>query len=211
MKNALFFATCVALACMNAVQAANTISGNLWHVPEATSQNAVPANVPGTPADVAFDVNSPFNFNADSDTVGNWLASSSAFNIAENTPGTLASLMDGGGQGTLVEFTGFVTVANGQTFTVTHDDGLTLIINGINLGFSPGPTAAVTDTVTYTGASGNFPFQLVYGECCGGPAVLQVALPFRSAPGVPETASTLTLLGLSAAALIFAGRKRAFC
>jgi hypothetical protein len=38
---------------------ANTISGKLWHVPEATSQNAIPANVPVTTPDVTFDVISP--------------------------------------------------------------------------------------------------------------------------------------------------------
>jgi hypothetical protein len=171
---------------------ANTITGDLWHVPEATSQNAIPANVPAPPADVTFQVNSPFNFSGTSVTVGTWLASSSAFNIVENTAGTLASLMDNGTNGTLVDFTGFVTVTNGQTFTVTHDDGLTLIIGGTDLGFNPGPTAPTTTTATYTGPSGTFPFQLVYGECCGGPAVLQVELPFTNA--VPES-STILLLG----------------
>jgi len=73
----------------------------------------------------------------------------------------------------LLSFTGTVSVTHNQTFTVTHDDGLTLIIGGLDLGFNPGPTAPTTTTITYTGATGNFPFQLVYGECCGGPAVLQ--------------------------------------
>jgi hypothetical protein len=171
---------------------ANTITGDLWHVPEATSQNAVPASVPGTLPDVTFQVNSPFNFSGTSVTVGTWLGSSSAFNIVENTAGTLASLMDNGTNGTLVDFTGFVTVTNGQTFTVTHDDGLTLIIGSTDLGFNPGPTAPTTTTATYTGPSGNFPFELVYGECCQGPAVLQVDLPFTNA--VPES-STILLLG----------------
>jgi hypothetical protein len=172
---------------------ANTISGGLWHVPEAISQNAIPGNVPGTTPDVIFDVDSPFNFSGTNVSVGTWLASSSAFNILENTAGTLASLMDNFTFGTLVEFTGLVTVTNGQTFTVTHDDGLTLIIGGLDLGFNPGPTAPVTTTVTYTGPSGNFPFELVYGECCGGPAVLQVDLPLSN-PAVPEPA-TMLLLG----------------
>jgi hypothetical protein len=171
---------------------ANTITGNLWHVSEATSQSAVPANVPVTSPDVTFDVNSPFNFSGTNATVGTWLGSSSAFNIVENTAGTLASLMDNGTNGTLVDFTGSVTVTNGQTFTVTHDDGLTLIIGGTNLGFNPGPTAPTTTTATYTGPSGTFSFQLVYGECCQGPAVLQVELPFINA--VPES-STILLLG----------------
>lgn len=123
------------------------------------------------------------------------LANGSAFNIVENVAGTLGSLMDNGTYGTLLEFTGFVTVTNGQQFTVTHDDGLTLIIGGNDLGFNPGPTAPSTSTETYTGPSGNFAFQLVYAECCGGPAVLQVDLPFSNIPA-PEPA-TLALLGLS--------------
>jgi hypothetical protein len=90
---------------------------------------------------------------------------------------------------------------------VTHDDGLTLIIGGIDLGFNPGPTAPITSVATYTGPSGNFPFQLVYGECCGGPAVLQVDLPFSDIPGVPEP-STWLLFGSGLAGLAAWKRKQ---
>jgi hypothetical protein len=182
---------------------ANVISGGLWHVPEAVSQNAIPANVPATAPDVSFDVNSPFNFSGTSTTVGNWLASSAAFNIAENTAGALGTLMDP----SLVRFTGFVTVTTGQTFTVTHDDGLTLIIGGVDLGFNPGPTSPTTTTATYTGPSGTFPFELVYGECCGGPAVLQIDLPLSNTPTVPENASGFALLSMAFAGMAGAARR----
>jgi hypothetical protein len=185
---------------------ANTISGRLWHVPEASSFAAIPANVPGTTADVTFDVFSPMNFDATGATVATWLASSAAFNINENTAGALASLMDNGVQGTILEFTGFVTVTNGEMFTVRHDDGLTLIIGGVDLGFDPGPTSPEVSTATYTGPTGTFAFTLIYAECCGGPAVLQVDLPFSNTP-VPEPAS-LALVGLAIAAAGIARRRK---
>ncbi len=156
---------------------------------------------------MTFSVNSPFNFSGTSTTVGTWLGSSSAFGITENTAGTLASLMDNGTFGTLLEFTGLVTVTNGQMFTVTHDDGLTLIIGGLNLGFNPGPTAPSTSLATYTGPTGTFAFQLVYGECCGGPAVLQVDLPFTAAVPEPETYA-LMMAGLAALGFISRRRRR---
>ncbi len=188
-------------------QAANTAHGKLWHVPEALTFNAVPANVPLTPADVEFDVLSPFNFSGSSTTVGNWLASSAAFNIAEATAGTLASLMDDGTVGTMLEFQGQVTVTNGMQFTVTHDDGLTLIIGGVDLGFNAGPTAPTQSTATYNGPSGTFAFQLVYAECCGGPAVLQVDLPFVA--GVPEPETYALMFGGLGLVGFMARRRRA--
>ncbi len=169
--------------CVLAIPAqANTINGALWHVPEALSQAAVPASVPGTSPEVTFSVTAPMNFNCSGCTVGAWLASSGAFNVVA-LPGVLSSLMDNFTNGTLVEFLGNTTVTNGQTFTATHDDGLTLIVGGVTVINAPGPTSPTLTTVTYGGPSGTFPFELVYGECCGGPAVLQMDLPFESVPG----------------------------
>ncbi|WP_300336184.1 PEP-CTERM sorting domain-containing protein [Accumulibacter sp.] len=199
----------LALAGVSSAQAVNVITGSLWHVPEAVTFNAIPANVPGTTPDVKFDVNSPMNFSGNSVTVGTWLASSSAFNLVENTPGTLASLMDDGIVGTMLRFTGFVTVTNGQSFTVTHDDGLTLIIGGVDLGFNAGPTAPTTSTETYTGPSGTFAFDLVYAECCGGPAVLQIDLPFSNVPNPTPEPASLALVGLALTGIAWRRRQRA--
>jgi len=187
---------------------ANVISGELWHVPDSVAQNAIPANVPATTADVVFDVNSPLNF-TNPTSVAAFLNSGGAFNIVENTAGTLASAMSNSVVSTIVDFTGFVTVTNGQQFTVTHDDGLTLIIGGLDLGFAPGPTGPVQSTHTYTGPSGTFAFQPVYGECCSGAAVLQVDLPFSNTPTVPEPLSVaLPGIGLVALGAVRARRTR---
>jgi PEP-CTERM motif len=187
---------------------ANVITGDLWHVPNAVARNAIPANVPGTTPDVVFDVNSPLNFTTPG-SVLTFLNSGGAFNIVENAPGTLASTLSNGVVSTIIQFTGFVTVATGQQFTVTHDDGLTLTIGGLDLGFSPGPTGPVQSIAVYNGPSGTFPFELVYGECCAGAAVLQVNLPFSNTPGpsVPEPL-TVALLGIGFAALGVVRTKR---
>jgi hypothetical protein len=202
MKKTLMAAAAGLLA-LGGVAHANTALGELWSVPDAVAQNATVANVPATTPDVTFSVATPFNFSGTGVTRSTWLGSSGAFGITENTAGTLAGLMSNGTISTLVEFTGFVSVTNGETFTVTHDDGLTLIIGGLDLGFNAGPTSPTTTTATYTGPTGNFAFTLVYGECCGGPAVLQVDLPFQSVeratplPGaLPLMASGLGGLGL---------------
>lgn len=69
----------------------------------------------------------------------------------------------------------------------------------------PGPTSPTLTTVTYTGPTGTFAFDLVYGECCGPPAVLATTLPLRGT--APEPA-TLALLGLGLAAAGFARRRK---
>jgi tetratricopeptide (TPR) repeat protein len=135
--------------------------------------------------------------------------------LRELNPARAAWIASGGGtlltgdgthalDNTLWEITGTVSVVTGQTFTFEHDDGLTFTIGTDTVVSAPGPTGAVSTTGTYTGAPGNLHFQLVYGECCGGPAVLNVNLPLSS---VPEP-STWAMMGLGFAGLGFVGFRR---
>jgi hypothetical protein len=69
---------------------------------------------------------------------------------------------------TLWVFTGTALFTNGQTFDVTHDDGTQMYVNGVNVVSDPGPTPPVVTSFTYSGPTGNFSFQFIYTECCGG-------------------------------------------
>jgi hypothetical protein len=160
-----------------------SINGQLWAVPDTVAQNAILANVPNTAPNVTFDVSAPLDFTV-AGTVNQFLTSGGAFNIVGS-----ASALSRAISPSIIEFTGLVSVVNGQQFTVTHDDGLTLTIGGLAVISTPGPTGPVQTTQTYTGPTGNFLFTLVYGECCGGSAVLQIDLPFQPNTSVPEPAT----------------------
>lgn len=168
---------------------ANLVFGSLWEIGGPANgggiQNATITNTPVTPANVTFSVNSPFNFDsrnaADGYTIGGWLRTSGA------------TILTGAGEATnsmnniFIEFTGLVSVTNGQQFTVTHDDGMTLVIGGLTVVNAPGPTSPNQTIGTYTGPTGNQPFTLVYSEVDGLPAVLQLDLPLS----VPEPSTNM--------------------
>lgn len=189
-----------------AAQAANIISGSVWLVPSGISNNATIANKPNTTPDVTFDAPStPLSFTSNGQAtynLGAFLGTGGAFNIVENTPGALANSTNDH----YYYFSGLVSVINGQTFNVTHDDGFELKIGPSFLYSQPGPTAPVLTSVTYTGPTGTFGFEMSYGECCGPPAVLFIDLPLISQ--VPEPA-TLALFGAGLLGLGAVRRRRA--
>ena len=89
-------------------------------------------------------------------------------------------------------FTGTAGFTTNQAFAVTHDDGTQMYVNGVNVLSDPGPTPPVTTNFTYTGATGNFPFQFIYTECCNG----QMDYITDLAPTVPVSEpGSLLLLG----------------
>jgi len=197
-------AAAVAVAGLLPAMAVPTALGSLYEVSSAIANSATPANVPAGPADVTFTAPSnPLSFNpTDSSSIyliGSWLATGGATILTGS--GHLGDSMDN----TLINFTGTVSVTNGQKFAAGHDDGVTLVIGGTTVINAPAGTSYVVTSSTYTGPSGNQPFQLVYGECCGPPGALLVDLPFVSP--VPEPAS-LAVFGAGLLGLGFLRRRK---
>lgn len=158
-------------------------------------------------ADVTF-TTTGINFNTTGSSVAAWVASN-PFPVNNLVDNVAAHLMDA----TIWEFVGNVsvtgTVATPQTFTVQHDDGATFVVNGQTVINAPGPTSPVITTGSYTGgASGNAPFDLIYAECCGGPAVLNIGLLAPvNAPTVPEP-GTLVLVATGIGGFLAVMRRR---
>lgn len=166
---------------------AQTITGSLWENDPTGAGDAEPSMVPLSTPDVTFSVNGNINFQSGGlYTIGEFLSSGGATIL------TGAGELGNSADNLIFNFTGLVTVTTGQSFIAGHDDGLTLIINGVTVISAPGPTSFDTTTDIYSGPSGTFPFQLVYGECCGAPADLEVTLPLQNAP---DGGSTMALLG----------------
>lgn len=183
------------------------ILGSAYFVSESQSQNAVIGFSHGA-ANATFSApNGAINFTSASGyTLSQFLLSNPGTSILTGSASDLSRVLDApGAGGTMLELTGLVSVTNGQSFTVQHDDGLQLQIGSVLVVNTPGPTSPTLTTVTYTGPTGTFAFDLVYGECCGAPAVLATSLPLLGPVPEPDTYGML-LSGLGIMA--FVGRRR---
>lgn len=105
----------------------------------------------------------------------------------------------------LFVFTGTASFTNGQSFNVQHDDGTNMYVNGALVLGAPGPTPPVVSSFTYSGASGNLPFEFIFAECCGSPSVFATTLVPPTT--VPEPGS-LALFGSGLLGLYGVARRR---
>ena len=176
MKTRTLLAVAIALVLSVATAYAQNITfntGNLWRVTDYRAHCAFPECAPQRSPDVTFNVTGPgIRLNFDNSYPGSslkvidWLTHSPnrAVNIV-GLPDILNSDMSVWHEyGSIIVFTGSVTVRNGEMFTISHDDYVYLQIGGTDtmLAFSAG-----VDQVTYNGPDGTFPYQLTYTECCG--------------------------------------------
>ena len=184
------------------------INGSMWNSSQGITDSTLAdaAHQPGVSPAVTFSVpNGALDFDSRNDSVNGynvagWLATGGATLSTGNGAQTMND--------TFVHLSGTVSVTAGETFSVTQDDGLTLIIGGVTVLNHSGGQAPTQYTGTYAGATGNEPFDLYYTEIEGPPAVLQVDLPFvPQGVGVPDSGTTIALLGLGLAGLAGMARR----
>jgi hypothetical protein len=202
----MFYKAILATAALSLATAAQAVNVQVWtNVPTSVSQNATlgqaaglgAANVTATVGGINFSTS-----NSAATTVGTWLGdpliSSAILNDA------------------YMIFTGDIFLNSGvNAFTIAHDDGLQLSLDG-GIGLvvnTPGPTAPTTTAFNIIAPSaGTYHYTMSYGECCAGPAVLQWLYTTGQPVGnaVPEPATwAMMLLGFAGIGLVVRKRNSA--
>ena len=213
MSNSILRVTALALALTGATAAAHagTITGYVFTdqagaATDATIGQFTTLGGAGA-ANATFSFNGTANFtdapgnNSATSTIDQFLASGGVAPLGGTTGGHILD-------NTYFYFTGSVGLkAGANIFTVTHDDGLQLNIDGIGLVVdTAGPTAPTPTTYTVNApAAGIYNFELSYGECCGGPAQITV---FGGTLITTPEPGALAILGLGLAGLAIGARRR---
>ena len=89
-----------------------------------------------------------------------------------NTPVVNSTAGSSGTYGTYMRLEGTIQLTNRQLITITHDDGVSLWIDGVRVpGFFVGNTGARAETTIFTGLTGSHKIELIYAND-GGPGIL---------------------------------------
>lgn len=182
-------------------EAAPIYVGSGYSVDLATSSN-VPTAVPGSAVKLVDFTAGTLDFSGDCAgcyNIGSYLNSGGSLLTTTYFNGADAStdLTQ-----TLWVYSGTALWTNGQTYSVRHDDGVRLFVNGVSVFSDPLPTSPSTDLFVYSGATGAFPFTFLHGNSYAAEIDFQMELDDADSVPAPEPA-TLTLVGaglLSAAA-----------
>ena len=208
----------LALPCLAAVLAvtsvahANTISGTAYcgvsntyaiQTPVISSLAAAIATTSGACATfTASTINFATNAGTGTDTLGGFLNSfGAASGITYAGGASAATSFDG----TLMVLTGSTYLTNGETITLSHDDGVNVYLNGTALVLAGTQTVAGQAPFTFNGATGNYNFEVIYTSNYLAPAVLQSNI--ANVAPVPEP-STLMMLGTGLFGLAGAVRRK---
>ncbi len=214
-KLAVIGAVLAASMCLAGTAHADSITGSVWAGATVYPNNLSTTPPAGTPT-ATFTISNPtgniFNFYSSTDnnltgflTTGtNGLSNGNTvtYLTGGNQVGSCGgvTLANCGINNDVMQFTGTTYLVNGATYSVTKDDAVYLLINGVSVldPSSLGDTAALTDYFTWTGATGTYDFNFIYQEVNGGPAVLE-----SNMTATPEP-SSLLLLGTGFLGLAFA-------
>jgi hypothetical protein len=89
---------------------------------------------------------------------------------------------------TAIHIIGGSVFTNGVTYSIRHDDGVVVLVDGNPFISDPGPTAPSTSSATFLGTTGLHTFDVWYMATNGNPEVLQ-----SNNIGTPEAGSILLL------------------
>jgi len=197
---------------------ASPILGQAWRVPGGAVSPAAfnplvldPVAAFGAPHLTFSYTGFTFDSRGTDNSLGAFLATGGASNLVFGPEAPVNFLTDppsvpsgqAGAFATYLRFTGSAYMQNGTQYNFVRDDVFRLVVGGSVFSLQASPVAPTPSSAIWTGASGVYDYEMLYGEWNGVPAVLTS----DNFQPVPEPASML-LFGSGLAGLAGMVRRR---